>query len=99
MDRMHRFRWPVHVLQVHSQTIVLFEKRHHSAQILFHAQTGKLHTKGTADNSQKQKLPRCGLLVCGNKMAGEEIAERYTYPLIYVQEVLLPKILSCRNIS
>ena len=28
-----------------------------------------------------------------------EIAERYTYPLIYVQEVLLPKILSCRNIS
>jgi hypothetical protein len=28
-----------------------------------------------------------------------EIAEKYTYPLIYVQEVLLPKILSYRNIS
>jgi len=28
-----------------------------------------------------------------------EIAERYTYPLIYVQDVLLPKILAYRNIS
>ena len=28
-----------------------------------------------------------------------EIAERYTYPLIYVQEELLPKILAQRNIS